>query len=553
MNLKRLLLYFNTVKHLKSKQFLFNFIRRLFNKQQFINISDVKCRQLNLSTPIKYVNKIDSESLRFLNERRNFDYVSNWACMDEPKLWRYNLHYFDYLLDDGASEKIRDNLIDDWIKASHNLKEDAWEPYPISLRLVNWVKYFTIYKNNSVPETWLQSLYQQAHVLYNSIEYHILANHYLKNGKGLIFSGAYLKGIEPDKWFNKGKNILLEEAEEQILDDGGHYEKSPMYHSIFIEDYLDVINLMDSNSLDIGLNDLALLREKTRSVMDFLSDIVMPDGEIPLFNDSAFKIAPHPDELFDYSGRIIEYKKHTEQPEASTKSLDDSGYYVIKDGNNMCVIDCGSVGPEYQPGHTHCDILSYELVIGGERLVVDTGVYDYGDSENRRYCRSTAAHNTVSIDGKEQSEIWGTFRVARRATVHPASLIKRDNIIFSGSYVPYWAIGSDIVHYREIVYNCTDRWSFKDIIKGSGEHKVESYIHLHPDIEVHEGEAGYSLVKNEKLIAELCINRELNHSLSKNYFFPEFGKKKESYMIAISVHTHLPATIEYVIKSVINS
>ena len=102
MNLKRLLLYFNTVKHLKSRQFLFNFIRRLFGKQKFIEVKDVEYRKLNLTVPIKYINKINSTSVCFLNERQSFEYISNWACMDEPKLWRYNLHYFDYLLDDGA-------------------------------------------------------------------------------------------------------------------------------------------------------------------------------------------------------------------------------------------------------------------------------------------------------------------------------------------------------------------------------------------------------------------------------------------------------------------
>ena len=218
---KKLLLYFNTVRHLKTKQFLFNFIRRFFNKKQFVEINDVACNQLKLIQPIKYSNKIDSTSVCFLNESRSFEYISDWTCIREPKLWRYNLHYFDYLLDDGASEEIKDKLIDDWIKCSHSLKVDACEPYPVSLRIVNWVKYFTVYKKNSVPKLWLQSLYQQAYILNNSIEYHILANHYLKNGKGLFFAGAYLQGAEAEKWFNKGKKILLEEVEEQILDDGG--------------------------------------------------------------------------------------------------------------------------------------------------------------------------------------------------------------------------------------------------------------------------------------------------------------------------------------------
>ena len=118
MNLKRLLLYFNTLKYLKSKQFLFNFIRRIFSKQIIADIQNIECHQLKLMTPIKYKNKIDNNSVCFLNQKRDFEYISDWACMNEPKLWRYNLHYFDFLLDDGTSEKVKDKLINDWILVS---------------------------------------------------------------------------------------------------------------------------------------------------------------------------------------------------------------------------------------------------------------------------------------------------------------------------------------------------------------------------------------------------------------------------------------------------
>ncbi len=88
--------------------------------------------------------------------------------------------------------------------------------------------------------------------------------------------------------------------------------------------------------------------------------------------------------------------------------------------NDMMVIDCGAIGPDYQPGHAHCDTLSYELAIDGRRVIVDSGVHDYEPTQHRAYARSTPAHNTVVIDGQEQSEMWGVFRVARRARPLPA-------------------------------------------------------------------------------------------------------------------------------------
>ena len=91
----------------------------------------------------------------------------------------------------------------------------------------------------------------------------------------------------------------MEEAEEQILADGGHFERSPMYHSIIVEDYLDVLNLISSSDLTLDLSTIGVLKTKTIAALGFLHDMTMPDGEIPLFNDAAFGIARCPEKLFD--------------------------------------------------------------------------------------------------------------------------------------------------------------------------------------------------------------------------------------------------------------
>ncbi len=532
---------------------MFNVIRRLFNKKKFVEVDNVGSNKLKLIAPINYIDKIDSTSVCFLNVRRNFDDISDWACMDESKLWRYNLHYFDYLLDDGASESLKDKLIDDWIEISHTLREDAWEPYPISLRLVNWVKYFIAYKNNSIPETWLYSLYQQAHILYNSIEYHILANHYLKNGKGLLFAGAYLQGKSVKKWLNKGEKILIEELSEQLLEDGGHYEKSPMYHSILLEDYLDVINLIDSNALTFDSNNLLLLREKVSLALDFLGSIIMPDGEIPLFNDSAFKIAPNPEALFNYSNSVIGYEKPSVPMGASIESLDGSGYYTIRDKQDMCVIDCGSISPDYQPGHTHCDLLSYELAIEGCRLIVNSGLYDYEKSEDRLYCRSTRAHNTVEIDGLEQSEIWGSFRVARRADILTALSEKHQDgvCVFTGSYAPYWSGKKSIVHSRVLKY-VNKCWTISDEVSGEGEHSVNNFIHIHPDVDCIEDNGEYFLMKDDYKLAKITFSGAAKVSLEEGWYCPEFGVKQKNSVLRLVSKGSLPICQSYAIEACSN-
>ena len=550
MNLRRLLLYFNTVKYLKGKQFLFNFLRRLFAKQKFVEIKHVGCHKSNIISPIKYVNKINSTSVCFLNKTRSFDYIRDWACMDEPKLWRYNLHYFDFLLDDGVSEAIKDQLIDDWVEISHSLKEDAWEPYPVSLRLVNWIKYFIVYKGNSVSGVWLQSLYQQACILDNSIEYHILANHYLKNGKGLLFVAAYLNCPDSEKWYNKGRCILLQEADEQILDDGGHYEKSPMYHAIVVEDYLDVLNLIQSNNLDMSKQDFSFLTGATFKMLNYFDSLVMPDGDIPLFNDSAFNIAHHPEKIFDYAKKVLDYSRKDETSDNAITAFNDSGYFIIKSGLSMCVIDGGSISPDYQPGHTHCDILSYELAIDGQRCIVNSGLHDYDESEERRYCRSTRAHNTVEIDCREQTEIWGQFRVARRAKVLSASLNKSldDVCFFSGSYSPYWGGKEHVVHSREVSY-ANNQWIFKDEITGDGLHTVRNFIHIHPEINCVKENDEYFLLKDADKLAKITFSDTVNVGLENGWYYPEFGIKKKNTVLLLSTSGQLPIKQGYVIEA----
>ena len=358
-----------------------------------------------------------ADEFRFLNLSRSFPRGQvDWACSDMPKLWRYNLHYFDYLRDSGRSRAWLASLVSDWIENNPVGTEDAWEPYTVSLRIVNWIKWFLSVESAELPrEEWLKSLYLQTSWLEKNIEYHLLANHYLKNGKALCFAGCYLSGTDARRWLKKGLKILREEAHEQVLADGGHYERSPMYHCIVVEDYLDVLNLLLNNP---GLGDSETngeFRARTVDALDFLNDIVGPDGRMPLFNDSALGIASAPEDLFGYAHQVIRYERPVWSSKLEVRARPATGYYTIRDGGDMLTIDCGQIGPDYQPGHAHCDTLSYELWLDGRPVVVDTGVHDYEASETRAYARSTRAHNTVVLDNEEQSEFWGVFRVARRA------------------------------------------------------------------------------------------------------------------------------------------
>ncbi len=536
-------------------QIAYMFLRRA------INLSPKICEHVNPSTktgfrlfdPIRpHQNILKEHTLTFLNSpiEINKNHI-DWDCAEHSKLWRYNLHYFDYLLDPELHIDSDRQFIDSWIDNNPSGMEDAWEPYTLSLRIVNWVKYFASIYPNEIPHRWLKSLHQQAQSLEQQIEYHILANHYLKNGVALLFAGTFFVGEDANRWRHKGMKIILEEADEQLLADGGHYERSPMYHSIATEDYLDIFNLLESNESFNSIQDKMFIQNKCKKALDFLSIILMPDGDIPLFNDSAFKIAPTPESLFIYGSQLIGYHLPPKPDTKEIINLPDSGYFGVKNNHHMIIADYGEIAPEYQPGHGHCDLLSYELAIDGQRIIVDSGVYDYQANPEREYCRSTKGHNTVVLNNEEQSEVWGIFRVARRAKpIKPSIHVKGETISITGGHNGYERQQKGRIHKRSIEVE-PNLWRIKDRIDGSGSCLIQNFIHLHPNFTARMDKNKIELQhKNGQLYAAIIYNGQVEVAIENSEWFPEFGKRCSNTVIIFLSQTQLPFEMEYLIKRI---
>lgn len=559
MRLQSIRLYAATLRHLKPRQFLALVRQRL--------VPSRKAPEL----PVNYSLRSDfllgeflvpvfpgneGNSFEFLNVRRSFpDGMVDWVCSEMPKLWRYNLHYFDYLHDENRSLNERGALVTDWIGKNPPGTVDAWEPYTASLRIVNWIKWLSRHAEGLCAEPeWLASLYRQTAWLEKNIEYHLLANHYLKNGKALFFAGAYFSGARADSWLRRGIEILCSESVEQILADGGHYERSPMYHSIVLEDLLDVLNLATSMPGLIDNDGHELLVEKTKSAIDYLADITGPDGLIPLFNDSAYGISAVPASLFVYGKRVLDYEPATRGDGVSVSARADTGYYVIRDDADMLIVDCGEVGPAYQPGHAHCDALSFELWLNGIRTVVDTGTYDYENSDERNISRSTRGHNTLMLDEVEQSEIWGVFRVARRA--HPLDArieVRKDGaVVFAGSHDGYCRLRRGITHRREIAYQ-QGRWIVQDLLEGSGGCYVESFLHLAPGLLVTSQNCNKRMLVTDQKgvqVMEIIFEGELSVDVRQGRYFPQFGMSVGNQVVRFYGQVTMPFTASYNLKRI---
>ena len=407
-------LYFHTLRHLRLEQVVGRLRHRFAAPPRVLSkpVPPVAAAEGQwINPPGTAPSLLGPMRVRFLNRERDLTFPSDWQSNGE-RLWLYNLHYFDDLTAAGESDRTswHKALIAMWIRDNPPMRGVGWEPYPISRRTVNWIKWSLAgHKLDRAP---LASLAMQLRFLRKRIEWHLLGNHVLVNAKAMIFGGLFFTGEEADEWLDFGGQLLHEQLSEQVLPDGGHFERSPMYHALALEDVLDLMNLMQAYpSREFGQrrNFSRSLPEIAAKMLAWLRAMTHPDGEIAFFNDAATGIALVPAALLAYASKL------GVRPAAELIDMPSSGYVRLTQGAWSTYFDAAVIGPDYQPGHAHADTLSFELSVDGERLISNSGTSTYERGAQRTYERSTRAHNTVEVDGENSSEVWAAFRVARRA------------------------------------------------------------------------------------------------------------------------------------------
>jgi len=452
-----------------------------------------------------------------------------------PKLWLYNLHYFEYIwaLDYFQSKK----LVLDWIE-NYPLQRKlvGWDPYPTSLRLINLCcVFFNKYRAQTEADTaflhrlW-SSIYIQAEWLTKHLETHLLGNHLFENGAALVFVGSCFAGEAAKRWYKKGKDILVNQISEQILADGTHFERSPMYH-LRITYLLAIL-------LDVSRSDLDdRVREPLSRMLKALEKLCHPDNEIALFNDSAFGIYNSPGEVIAYAKSLLGDGKTAQNfDQTGPFALPEAGYYGFRDQNGTYLVcDAAPIGPDYIPGHAHADMFSFELSLKGHRVIVDSGVHDYEVSRMRQYCRSTKAHNTIEIDGQDQCEMWAVFRVARRSRPYNVKWMPSEGgFLLSAWHDGYKRLKGRPVHYRNFNWNNSGQLTVEDTITASCTQSVTSRLHLHPNCEITELKDNTALVTYPAGKFKITFFGNGKFSVENSYYCPEFGVKIPNKALASS-------------------
>lgn len=474
---------------------------------------------------------------RFLTQEHELNSVKDWNNPRWEKLWLYNLHYFDDLQACDAENKkaLHLDLIGKWIEENPPGIGNGWEPYPTSLRIVNWIKWAL--GGNGLPDEAMNSLAVQTRYLFRKLEVHLLGNHLFANAKALVFAGLFFDGSGAELWLNKGLKIFSKQVHEQILDDGGHFELSPMYHSIILEDLLDLINIMRAYGQthpETWLNSVA-------KMLFWLKVMCHPDKKPGFFNDCAFGIAPDFVDLEQYAMRLC--FSNVESPQEGITPLMDSGYVRLQKGVAVLIADVGRIGPDYLPGHVHADTLSFEFSVRSKketawrRIFVNSGISCYGNSKERIRQRGTACHNTLVINGENSSEVWDGFRVAKRA--YPFGLEVKDKkkgLWIRCGHDGYTRLKGKPVHCREWCLK-DNSLEIKDIVTG-GFSEAVAFYHLYPGATV-------DLQKKKILLDDICIKFQTDAEvfLKDTYYYPEFNKVVSNNCLVVK-----PLNSQYFIK-----
>lgn len=460
---------YNTVKHLKAKQIRYQIQYRLDKPKKLTayeqHYKNEEAHFLHFVVlPPVFASASENNNFEFLNLRVAFGNDIDWGYSTHGKLWNYNLQYANYLLQ--TEVPLEKRL--EWLRSLHSWLQSGKlpvEPYPASLRAINTIRLLS--HEQLLPADVLKALQAEIYFLYLRPEYHLLGNHLLENAFALMMGGAFFGN---NAWITKGQQLLQTELEEQVLNDGAHFELSPMYHQIILFRLLELLDWY-SKWEEKQASFEKFLRGRAVKMVSWLQQITFANGDIPHFNDSAEGIAYNSAFLLKYAEALgIESDKKL--------CLSGSGYRKFRSDRYECVVDAAEIGPTYQAGHGHADALSFILYYKKKPVLVEAGTSTYEMGNLRAYERSTQAHNTVVINNLSQSDVWGGFRVGNRANI----LIHEDSDTNLVASHDGYLKSLKAIHERSFTFSPLSVTIIDTVTKDLNCESI-AYFHLYPGIE----------------------------------------------------------------------
>lgn len=507
--------YFEAVRYLSFKQIFFRIYFRFFK----LPIISSQYRELTLPERPSHIHVYSSNSVllgpseieyRFLGTSKVFDRRTiPWSDKSLPKLWNYQLHYFDYIHALSKEEALF--LIRDWIEKNKNKNE--WEPYPTSLRIINWLIFLT---NHAIRDQKIgHSIWIQHEELLKRLEYHLLGNHLWENYRALIFVALAYKNTS---LLTEFENKLFHEMQDQILPDGAHAELAPMYQSIMLNGLIDLSEFYKL----FGVRPKFPLADYINKMSNYLAFVCHPDGKVAQLNDSAIDFSLPP--------------KAIKNIPVSSQLMKDSGHARLQTENITLIADVGPVAYSYLAGHSHSDNLTFELSFKGSRVIVDPGISTYEICEQRSLERQTAFHNTLKVKGLEQSDTWMSFRLGRRATSYSAIFEQSSSVTTLTGKYSYQDKGISVEHERTWELE-PSHLRIKDLILSSKNAEAYLSLNFRPGLNVLTKNANEVEISDGSLVIAKIKTDAQKIEISDSFYSPNFGQKFDCQRLQLHFKT----------------
>ena len=473
----------------------------------------------------------------------------------------------------------------DWIDSNPFMHSINWCcTMDVSIRSVNWIWALCMLEHSVLLtdaklKKIVSALYEHGYFIIRNPECYAVNNHnhYISDLVGQIYLGIFFEGApESMLWLRRGMSELYREMRSQILPTGPSYERSVNYHRLVLELCASAIILLKRNAREVPAD----IWYRLEKMFEFVAAYLKPDGTAPVIGDQddgrlhPFGCARNIDHRYllcigavlfnrrDFKAMSNGYcsdcyflfgadSVHAfdsmpgKQIEPRSISFADAGFFIMRTRKNYMFINNSGKGrySELSGGtHTHSDLLSFELFMNDKTFLVDTGSYIYSaDKKMRKLFRTTKMHNTVVVDGYNQSSIdenvlWDFERNA----------IPRKNIwysddrkdFFSGEHSGYERMRSPVTHKRLIFFNKKKfLWVITDCLLGEGKHLFEWFFHFGVGIDVQLGRDGLvtQCLEGSNIAMNFRSHTPVTYHLEKGWVSSAYGSKKQGNILRISM------------------
>jgi hypothetical protein len=525
----------------------------------------------------------------------DYNFLSIGSPSDVRIAWELNRLHFLFILgkayrctaDEQHVRRFKE-FVTDWDE--HNPYEYSinWTcAMDVGIRAVNLIwSLMLVLPSSEIDDAFLlrvvRMLLQHGRYIRQNLEYSdIRGNHYLSDLVGLIYIGVFLpESKEAQGWLAYAVPRFEQEMTHQVYEDGVDHEGTIPYHRLVAELFLSTALLLRRN--DIVLEDG--FYDRLEKMLDFVQSYIKPDGQCPMFgdaddgrlhvfgdqaiNDHRYLLSTGAS-VFDRAdfkasaGTFWEESAWLLGPEGwarfdalpslpmipSSKAFPNGGFFFLRNATDYVAVDCGDVGLRSTGGHGHTDILSIEMVLGGENIVVDRGCALYTVSpEVRRDVIAASSHNTIIVDNHDYARVFDYDIASVRNTPGKALawLVTATQSIFEGEHYGYADQG--IVHQRRIVLDHDhSAVVVQDTLTGGGCHAVVANFYLAPGCTATVDGARCTIrTAGGRVVAGVAAGAEDGRwTVETTSVYPRYGVAVESSLLRWHASLSLPATLTF--------